>query len=921
MKCIYFITEQKFWRFWSSRSLKDHLTSEDVITGFWNCLGTFVLYTSYALYIDYISKPQQLEDHQELEPDGIEPHAEEITQSLGSANTEQNVKFTDTHPGYATMVEGGFDSIRDAAFNSDATLDEFFSRPLRIVTKEWGIGLALFEEFNPWTLYFQNLRVVNRISNYKLLRAKLHMKVTVNGNAFHYGRAIMSYNPLPNRDELTIDRTFIDADLVSATQRPHIYIDPTNSQGGEMCVPMFYYKNALDITSQDWQNLGECVLSSMNDLQHANGGADTVTINVFAWATDVKFAIPTQLEPGAIAPQAREIAPHADEYGTGVVSRPAGIVANIASKLAAIPTIGPFARATEIGARALGGMAQIFGYSRPVMLTKSQYKPHVKGDMAVCDLEDDCTKLSVSAKQELTLDPRTTGIGSTDELAINYIAGRQSYLAQFDWDVGTNVETLLWNCVVDPAIHRQQAAEYHLPAASFAVLPFQWWRGSMDFRFMVVCSKYHKGRLKIVYDPSGNTSGTAEYNTAYTTIIDISDTTDFTIKCGWGQATTYREHMLLTDAQSTQFNTTALTYNSSTTTRGNGTLAVYVVNELTVPNTTITNDISINVFVNMGEDFEVAGPTDENIKDLRLTSAAVLTSPQAMEVTPHAGESDISNEGDEQERMDSAPLGTTILNTAGETTSLTDYTNHVHFGENIRSMRQLCKRYNMHEVMYFDPAVVTGTNTDVVGSWVRPIMPYEPGYTATGVGTPPGLPLKTLIAANYYYANMTFVKYLSVAYGGWRGGMRWMFDASNCTNSGIGRPGVLTLGRNTSSSRPSQAVDAYTTSPHTNLTMVALLNDYETTEGFAGSFIQGSTVNPVLSAEVPYYSEYRFTPAKQRANFSAEQFNVPGYRLLYQGEVAPIDQIKSYVAVAEDFNCFFFLGAPIFYRETARPAT
>lgn len=908
-------------RFWTPRFLRVQPTYHDDTNFLWNLLGSFVIYTSYALYTDYISKSTRLEDGVRRHAE-IKPHSEEITQSLASATTEQNIQFTDAHPGYATMVDGGFDAIRDAAFNSDATLDEFFSRPLRIVTKEWGIGLALFEEFNPWSLYFQNLRVINRISNYKLLRAKLHLKVTVNGNAFHYGRAIMSYNPLPNRDNLTIDRTFIDADLVAATQRPHIYIDPTNSQGGEMCVPMFYYKNALDITSQDWQNLGECVLSSMNNLKHANDGTDTVTINVFAWATDVKFALPTQTEPGSISPQAMEIYPQADEYGTNVVSRPAGIVANIAAHLSNVPVIGPFARATEIGARAMGGMAQIFGYSRPVMLTKSQYKPHVKGDMAVCDLEDDCTKLSVSAKQELTLDPRTTGIGSTDEMAINYIASRQSYLTQFPWNVGTNVETLLWNSVVDPCIHRQQANELHLPAAAFATLPFQWWRGSMDFRFMVVCSKYHKGRIKIVYDPSGNTTGSAEYNTAYTTIVDISDTTDFTVRCGWGQATTYREHYLLTAAQSTQFNTTPLTYNSSSTTRGNGTLAVYVVNELTVPNTTITNDIEINVFVSMGDDFEVAGPTSENIKDLRLTSSTVLTAPQAIEITPHGAENDMANSGDEQDRMDSAPMGTTILNTVGETTSLTDYTNHVHFGETIRSMRQLTKRYNLHELLFYDPAVVTSAaSEDVVASWVRPIMPYEPGYTSTGVGVPPGLPLKQLVAANYYYANMTFVKYLSVAYGGWRGGMRWMFSAANNDNQGIGRQGLLTFGRHTDSSRPSQAVDVFSTSASDNLFQVAMLNDYETTEGFAGSFIQGTSVNPVLSGEVPYYSPYRFTPAKQKANFSDQQFNTPGWRLMYQGEVNGRDTIKSYVAAAEDFNCFFFLGAPIFYLESTRPAT
>jgi hypothetical protein len=43
---------------------------------------------------------------------------------------------------------------------------------------------------------------------------------------------------------------------------------------------------------------------------------------------------------------------------------------------------------------------------------------------------------------------------------------------------------------------------------------------------------------------------------------------------------------------------------------GNGVIGVYVVNELTTPNSTIDNNIEINVFVSMGDDFEVFVPDD-----------------------------------------------------------------------------------------------------------------------------------------------------------------------------------------------------------------------------------------------------------------------------------------------------------------------
>jgi hypothetical protein len=209
--------------------------------------GIFVSLTLYCLYAIY--KDLQLEwpsidearDKRRQNNDDIDPHSEELPVSVPSSEMiSQNVKFADTHPGYMQETPGDIDHIRDAALASDATLDEYFSRPLRIASIDWGVGGTLFQSLNPWQLYFENARVINRIANYKLLRAKLHLKFTINGNAFHYGRIIASYNPLPADDSMTVNRTFVDADIVAASQRPHVYLDPTNSQGGEMKLPFFH---------------------------------------------------------------------------------------------------------------------------------------------------------------------------------------------------------------------------------------------------------------------------------------------------------------------------------------------------------------------------------------------------------------------------------------------------------------------------------------------------------------------------------------------------------------------------------------------------------------------------------------------------------------------------------------------------------
>ncbi|APG78930.1 hypothetical protein 2 [Beihai picorna-like virus 17] len=865
--------------------------------GIWGLLASGVIYIWYAIIRDYRARivcDRDTHTH-------IEPQAEELQVGLGSDNTKsQNVSFNDTHPGYKTDILGAFDEVRSAPLASDATLDEFFSRPLRIASYDWGVGTTLSEVFNPWNLYFSNPRVINRIANYKLLQAKLHVKVLINGNSFHYGRLLVSYYPLPTLDEMSVTRSFYDVDNVGDTQRPHIMLDPTNSQGGEMVLPFFWNKNLLDIPGEDWSLMGALKISTLQGLKHALGATDTVTINVFAWAESVRFAIPTQTEPSAIAPQA-------DEYGRGAISRPATVVANIASKLANVPIIGPFAKATQIGATATGAIAALFGYSKPAEIDSHSVRIVNRSSLATTVGTEQVDKLTVDPKQELTIDPCTVGLESTDEMAVLNIAQHETYLASFDWDVGTSQETLLWNCVVDPCLHRILNSELHFTAPCFATLPFDYWRGTMIFRFQVVCSKYHKGRLKIVYDPNQTpTGGAAEYNTAYTTIVDISDTTDFTIKAGWGQPFSYREHITIPTTESAMFSTTPLPYASNSVKYGNGTLAVYVVNELTVPNTAIDNDIEVNVFVSVDDDFEIAQPTSATVSKLRM-NAHPNVAPQAFE--PQASEAP----ADELNKMDSKPIDPNLLSQAALTIPTSDKTNMIHFGESIRSFRTLLKRFNLHEVQpaLFDSGTV-GQN--IMRGTSRQALPFEPGYSTTS-----GSLTYNLTAGNYAYAQMTLMRYLTTGFAGWRGGVRWLYDFSNLTDVPFSAFYQVTrLGHNSLNAN-GQVVVSQTDTPagHASCTEV-----YQNHNAQEGSSMMTNAVNNVLGFEVPYYSNYRFAPAKQKVKFdSTEMQAMPYYHTICQTQFSTASGVvRTYCAAAEDFNVFFYLGPPIFYYENTVPS-
>ena len=798
------------------------------------------------------------------------------------------MQFSDQTPQWEYSVDSAPDPTFGVADTNDADLGNFFSRPIKTQAFSWGTGTTLFETFNPWNDYFENPRVINRITNYNLLRCKLKVRIMLNGNSFHYGRAIASYTPNHLDDNFTMDRAFFIQDVVAASQRPHVYLDPTTSQGGTLTLPFVYKFNALSIPYQKWKEMGEIIIHGMQDLKHANGASDSVTVSVFVWAEDVQLSIPTASEPASLVAQAMPMsAQAADEYGNGPISKPAGIIAKIAGALTSAPIIGTYARATEMAASAVSNVATMFGFSRPTVLADIEpYKPTFMGNMANTNVPDSCQKLTLDAKQELTIDPRTMGLGSTDEMTIASIAQRESWLTNFEWKVSDAAESLLWNTEVSPVLWNELNTEIHMPACCFAALPFRKWRGTMKFRFQIVASAFHKGRLKIVYDP--HFPLTNEYNTNYTYIIDLAKEKDFTVDVGWGARQAMVGHRSLVNVIPWSSTKLLNTPGSS----ANGILSVYVVNDLTVPNSIANNDIEVNVFVSTGDDFEVFNPDSREIEDL------VWFQPQAESrvYEPQSGgehpDADLTKDEDEPMKMvSSATLATPL--------SATDYTSSVYYGDPIVSFRQCLKRYNYHTALspqYTIPSLYRVR---------RPNFPFYRGYA-------PGAVHKTSTGISYNYCKTTLLNYLTPAYTCVRGGIRWKYLRSGGSNTGSDFMCVARDSSNEDGPYEEHNIPLELQSSSTPYERVRQI-EMEVPHGWDGTAVTSTQHNPALEIELPYYVNDRFTSGKRAdvtsVNASGQQY----HQLATTWEVKDGESglIHCYVSVGEDFTLGFFTGAPV----------
>jgi len=816
---------------------------------------------------------------------------------------QENVKFSDQIDPYLYSVESVIDPTRKLQDSNDATLQNFFSRPIKIATHEWAVNSNLSFDINPWSLYFGNPRVTNRLSNYNIMRAKLHVKIVINGNGFQYGRAMVSYLPFDIYDTLSSNAALIRQDLVQASQQPRVFLDPTTSQGGELVLPFFNYMNYCSIPYSQWSALGQLYFRSLNPLKHANGATDLVTISVFAWAEDVEMSVLTSAECDDILPQSGK---EVDEVNKeGIVSGPATAIAKAAGALTKVPYIAPFAQATEMAASTTAAIAKMFGYCRPpVVKNPDPYKPYVASSLAMTNTGDGPSKMSVDAKQELSIDPRIAGLNGVDSLNIKEIAKRESYLTTFSWNIGTAPETLLWNARVDPCIWAQNSGPpttYHFPACAMAALPFKYWTGTMKFRFQIVCSAFHKGRLKVVYDPNYFKSN--EYNTNYLSIIDIADKTDFTVEIANGQPITLLEHVKPgKESISTMYSTTPYTAPPSYP-RSNGVVGVFVVNELTTPNSVQSNDIEINVFVSMGDDFEVFVPDDH----FQYFTCKPTLQPQSGYEGKLVSESQNTEEPSAPQQMHAETLGPTMSDNSD--------INKVYTGECITSFRTMLKRYNLWN------AVGSLTNEPRTRGGRLSMFPYYRGRVAGAVD---------LDSANnpYNYCNTILLHWCAWAFSGWRGSIRWKIlprgpivlnhkstiyiqrHSMGANEPAFRRFSATPVGASTDSaaSRTIVIEDDFTNFPKQLVPF----------SGTKGQVYQCGEINPSVEFEMPYYSPYRFTPGKEEDHTSIANWK-EGFDYLIDARGYPENFWDFHVAAGEDLQFYFFTGLPRLYYEASPP--
>lgn len=812
---------------------------------------------------------------------------------------DEVVYFTGPPEQMLVGVAAGNDSFSTYNATSNTDIQNFFRRPVKIDSYTWleADTVGIKQTIYPWHLWANTTSVKNKLNNYSWFRGDLHLKFVISASPFYYGLTKVTYLPSHVHKGENIVADAATRYFIPYSQRPHVDLDPHNCSPISMKLPFIWHQNFINVQSaSSITELGKLVYLIYADLNSANGAVGTgITVTTYAWCDNITLS-------GAsvgFAMQSDEFTYQSDEYGEGCISAPASRVASAASYFENIPIIGPFATATKIGASAVSSIAKLFGYTNvPVIEDSHPQRPEAFPKMSSSEIGFPIEKLTLDPKNELSIDPRIVGLDSgSDEMCINHIASRNSLLARCTWATTDAVDAMLFSCRVNPKLYDADAltqSKVYLTPMSFIANMFNHWRGDIIFNIKVVSSMYHKGKLKVSFDPTGDATynlinQTATTNLVQTAIMDLETSRELDFLIPYQARSQFLQvRTALSEAEKGWAVNAAGTFNADRN-YDNGTFTIRVNNILTAPIASSTMTILISV--RAGNNFELANPTDVDITS---------------RLSPFVPQSD---------EFDSSPPKEVVL---GKKTLCPDNQYAVHFGENIRSIRQLLRRTELHSSMTFNlPTDATHTVCQPYFRFFK--MPTSPGFQTDGLYN-----ANQIVGAGtskYNYCEYTALAYFSQAFLCYRGSINWTFNCNNPTYP-VKSIRVNKLNTNTLAIGygTSKYVCTYPGSASYN-TMK------DCAAGLAGSALTNGETNAGLNVQVPNYTMSKFqysnpANANKGTQVDGSLYDCCELKLTYKREAAAAASeilVDIYVSAGTDFSVYFFLNVPTFYYYSAIP--
>lgn len=598
-----------------------------------------------------------------------------------------------------------------------SSVEQFFERPYLATTYTW-TSVSTATSVNPFSYLASITAYKNKLDNYTGFRGDAVLTYVLSGSPFHYGRLACGhycYLSVRGNNLYVADK--------GVMQLPHVLLDPSSDCTVQQVIPFIATMPYINLQNQGVTSLSalaSVTIYPIVPLASANAATPTsVTLSVYVSFKNIQLVGRTA---GLTTVTGRKVVIPANSSTNerkkpGAVETASSALIVASGILEDVPLIGPIAKGVGVVAGAVRSVASFFGFSKPsydepIALVRAT----AVGAMSPTDGKDTSLSLSRDSNQASCVDPVPLGFSSEDQMSFAYIKSQWGYLGATTISDTTSLGNFL-HIVVAPQVTGQFVDANYKFIPSIAMLggAHRYWRGSLEYRFVIVTSPLIRGRLQFRHTPAIASS------TAYSTIAED--------KCVYELGNTNVVDVMVPHTSTNEWNDIPLgppgLYSASLPTNTGGTLSVDLVSPISTQFSPI--NVTILVYVRGGPDLEF----NEYIGLNKSIYKTMLTS-RTVDLT----------------KASPVPVKCTV----GTPSMIAPMTSAITFGEPIQSLRTLMKRAEfLYSTDIGDP-----TGSTLLSGWgtlLLYIQPYNWNFVASALtNTFLGYPSASAFAWCYYGA-------------------------------------------------------------------------------------------------------------------------------------------------------------------------
>lgn len=521
---------------------------------------------------------------------------------------------------------------------------------------------------------------LNKLDGIFGIRMDIRFRLVVNANPFQQGRYIMGWVPLAGSTPTTSQFKQISrnnqmmATLVQRTTVPHVELDISSQTSCELLIPFQsvqgFYPMSSVLSATNVGLLGYLNLYPYSPLV-APSGSTTASYTLYASFENVSLI-------GASAPQAGISDQEVSSKQNGPISGIARAFSKGFKEFERIPLLSSYASQISWISDRIACTASMFGFSKPTQGdTLVKYQRLNAPSHTNVDGDSDARSLSFLNKPGVKL---VDGLSGThyDEMDFSYIVRKYAYFQQFAFPSSAVVGNLV-NIPVSINKNLGSFPLLHFLPVSFIANMFTYWRGSLKFRFKLVKTPYHSGRLGFTFYPTDEVSNIVKPWYANRMILDIREATEIELIIPYISRNPY----------------TFIGTNI-------GMLAVDVIDPLVAPSS-VSSTVTILCEMSGGDDIEFAIPASFEFSPINAVPQSGLQ---------------------KDSQLVSATIGSSSVNGDPHVFS------SISMGDKVSSLRVFLKRYS--PILANDNAVISTANLNGSCLFMRPDL-----IRVLPVGAPP----------------------------------------------------------------------------------------------------------------------------------------------------------------------------------------